>query len=798
MAVIALVPLATALAPSLGAAIGLSTGAIGVLAPLFVGAVGLGAAYLDSTFLYPLLFKQKGVEGPRLDDLRVQTATEGTPYQFVVGTIRTGGTVIWASNLIEKKKTSGGGKKPKQTSYSYSVDIAISFGAGVRRITKLWANGKVIYDLNIGGSPKYDARYTEINLYDGGTTQTASPLIESYEGSGNVSAYRGTCYVTIEGLQLNDFGNGIPQFQALVEQDIVDTAGVPLQEGIETIFKYAGWKTGWYDYSGVDEDKVLRGLLISGIFDMAKALEPLALAFRLVMRETAGVIEIMDRASADVVAIEEEDLGAHTEQPQPAYTVSDPSNKEVPSAIDLRFIDPTNNYDQGLKSERSPVYVSNHTESVDIPIALLPSEARELAMVLLHSGQVEAQTISTSFGPNMMVLQEQDVLTRTLGARTRRLRLTEVSKGWNSMVAVSGYFEQPNSQSGNVVDYDPGDPQPDPVDYTVPYVHILDIAPLRGEDINIPGVYIAASRPSGATEFKAVTVYKSLDGVSYSEAVTCNEESTIGEATTILADQPAWSGSTPEPDPIYALARDDTNTVTVQLWDTTATLETVTDAECKNGKNWMLIGDEVIGFVEATPLGGGEYTLSKLYRGLLNTQHACATHGSDEVACLLDTTLRFAPLPIANRLGTIYYKGVPLYGTPSGFTAFSRVWRAENVKTFRPFAVDVSRSGTDITITWERDSRVPKAAATYGGPLEEPILEFKIAFWEAGADVSITPPLRQIILTFVADAPLEYTYLTADQTTDRGGGSEGDPVKVRISQRGAHVEYGRFVVVDNL
>lgn len=794
MAVLILVPLAQAAVAGAGTAFGLA-GTIGAF--LFTTAVSVGAAYLDATYVYPLLFKQKGNDGPRLDDLRVQTATEGSPYQYIIGTLRSGGTLIWASDLLESSNTAGGGKKPKQTSYKYSVDIAISFGAGVRRITQVWANGKKIYDLNIGGAPKYDVRYTDIRIYSGANDQPVSPLIEGHKGSGNVSAYRGTCYVTIEGLQLADFGQAIPQFQALVEQDITDGPGVLLTDGIDTVFQLAGWDSAWYDLSGIDPTKVLHGMTIAGVFDLSKALEPLLLAYRLVMRETAGVIEIMERDAVDTLAITEDEMGTHTQQPVPAYKVTDKANKELPTGIDIRFLDPTHAYDQGMKAERSPVFISNNITSVDLPIAMQPHEARTLAMVMLHSGFVEAQTIETTFGPRMMILQEQDLLTRTIGARTRTLRATEVTRGWNSMVEVSGYFEQPNSQTGNLIDYDPGDDQPPPLDYTVPYLHVLDIGPVSADTVGTPGVLIGASRPGGADKFRSVTVYGSPDGTTYEEAVTCNTEAIMGNCDSILGDQPAWAGATPEPQPRYSTARDDVSTLTVTLWSSAQKLATVTDTQCINGRNWMLVGDEIIGFVEVTPLGGGSYALSKLYRGLLNTQHACATHGASEIFCVLNGALRFAPIPITYRKSTIHYKGVPLYGDPDAFGSFTQVWRAENVKTFRPFGVNSVRTGTDIKITWNRDTRIPKPAATYGGAADEAVIEFKIAIWEAGADTATTAPLRIATITMVSTTdPMEWTYTAADQTVD--GRTPGDPIKIRIAQRGSFVATGRFAILDNL
>ena len=68
---------------------------------------------------HAVLFKPKGREGPRLNELQVQTSSYGTQVPRLFGTMRVAGTVIWATDLRETKSKSGGGKgRPSVTSYS--------------------------------------------------------------------------------------------------------------------------------------------------------------------------------------------------------------------------------------------------------------------------------------------------------------------------------------------------------------------------------------------------------------------------------------------------------------------------------------------------------------------------------------------------------------------------------------------------------------------------------------------------------------------------------------------------------
>ena len=123
--------------------------ALGVVGSALGSAIGIGASagWLGGVMLGNLLFgggKGQNIEGPRIDDLSVQTSTYGAPIPLVYGTMRISGNVIWSTPLKETrtvKKSSGGkggGKKSSQTTYSYSVSFAVGLCLGpvatVRRI----------------------------------------------------------------------------------------------------------------------------------------------------------------------------------------------------------------------------------------------------------------------------------------------------------------------------------------------------------------------------------------------------------------------------------------------------------------------------------------------------------------------------------------------------------------------------------------------------------------------------------------------------------------------------------------
>jgi len=173
------------------------------------------------------------VQGPRLNDLKVTASTYGVAIPEIFGTVRVGGNLIWSSGIKETKKTSRPGKGgPKQTTYSYDATFAMALCKGeVAEILRIWADSKIIYDKTGGttrtpassGGSVFDTLVVELitakkkkkninlRLYRGDETQTPDSLIEADKGVGNVSAHRGLAYVVFERLQLENFGNRIPQ-----------------------------------------------------------------------------------------------------------------------------------------------------------------------------------------------------------------------------------------------------------------------------------------------------------------------------------------------------------------------------------------------------------------------------------------------------------------------------------------------------------------------------------------------------------------------------------------------------------
>jgi len=206
MATLVLSAAGAALGSSLGGSVlGLSMTAVG----RFAGAT-LGRA-IDQRILGA---GGQTIETGRLDRLRLSTAGEGQPIPQIYGRMRVGGHIIWATQFTEKTSTSGGGKggQPKIREYSYSVSLAVALCEGdITSVNRVWADGAEVsvFDLNM-------------RVYSGSGDQLPDSKMEAVEGVGAVPAYRGTAYVVFEDLDLERFGNRVPQFSFEVTRPVQD------------------------------------------------------------------------------------------------------------------------------------------------------------------------------------------------------------------------------------------------------------------------------------------------------------------------------------------------------------------------------------------------------------------------------------------------------------------------------------------------------------------------------------------------------------------------------------------------
>ncbi|WP_275789850.1 baseplate multidomain protein megatron [Pararhizobium gei] len=196
--------MATLLLQAAGAALGGIFGPVGAIVGRAAGA--LAGSVIDRS----IINSTKTISGARLGDARITGADEGTAITRAYGTVRIGGTLIWATRFEEEVRVERQGGKasgPRVETFRYYANFALGICEGeIACVRRVWADGREI-----------DLSDIEMRLYRGTQDQMPDPLIEAKQGVGKAPAYRGLAYAVFERLPLDGYGNRIPliQFEVL-------------------------------------------------------------------------------------------------------------------------------------------------------------------------------------------------------------------------------------------------------------------------------------------------------------------------------------------------------------------------------------------------------------------------------------------------------------------------------------------------------------------------------------------------------------------------------------------------------
>lgn len=203
----------------IGAAVGYFTGGASYIA-LGATAGGIIGGLIDGP--------QK-VEGPRLDDLKVQYSSYGAGVPILNGTMRISPNVIWSTNKIEIGSTStqGKGGGVENTTYRYFVHMRLLLCETPRdgstvNIVQIFQDGKLIYDAHSdvpveSALASDDNPYSFYTLYQGHADQLPDAVEQLNNGTDPVPAYRGVVSISMKAIGCP--GGRIPQFSFVLSNN---------------------------------------------------------------------------------------------------------------------------------------------------------------------------------------------------------------------------------------------------------------------------------------------------------------------------------------------------------------------------------------------------------------------------------------------------------------------------------------------------------------------------------------------------------------------------------------------------
>lgn len=557
-----------------------------------------------------MLFAPKARQGPRLSDLKVQTSSYGDAIPQIFGTMRVAGTVIWATDLQERRQSRSAGKgRPRQVDYSYSASFAVALSARpIGSIGRIWADGKLLRDA--GG------RFAEpvtFRTYAGSADQAVDPLIASAVGIDRTSGFRGIAYAMFEALDLAAFGNRIPQLSFEVVADAAPVAAAAI--GSALLNRPAAAQTG-----AVQGDAALSGYAAGG--RVRDALAPLVAFADLGLQHRAGQAVLANpywNDDSDAAA----DPGAvlvHPAAPLRAEEDRRTPLAKMPALVMLRHFDPARDF-QTSQQAAEVAGGRGPARMVEVPGAIDPAAAQQQARVLARAAGDARRGVTVRAGMGAVALPVGQAIEFSIDGVTALWRIAErcVDGGGVTLLLIRHAAAGPPAPAGPA---DGGDALVAPaLPGTEATLVILDL-PGDGETPrSVPLRMVAAGGAEAGWRGADLWWVGDSNG----------EPEPIGRISDALAlgalDQPLG--------PPGSWLIDWARPATVRLAHDGMTMANISEAALVGGGNLAMIGDEAVQFVRAIPLGARRWRLEGLLRARAGSAAPVTGHAAGAPFVLL-------------------------------------------------------------------------------------------------------------------------------------------------------------------
>ena len=634
--------------------------------------------------------------GPRLGDLSVQTSSYGTQVPRIYGTMRVAGSVIWSTDLVESSQTSGAKGQP-DTVYSYSVSFAVALSSRpLLQIRRIWADGKLLR----GESGDFKVS-TDFRFYDGLETQDVDPLIASLEGLDNTPAYRGLALAVFEHLELAEYGNRIP----FLTFEVVADASAPQLGSV-----LGDASDGLIDCQA---DTPVMGYAATGR-TMREALEPLVESFAVDLVEEGAALR--SPAVVSPITVSDDELGCTCDgRAAPRSEREQAPARSLPASLMLSYYDPQRDYLTG--QARSEAIGEAPTEAkVELPAVLAAEGARALAEQIMARQWTRKDKLTVRLPPRFMTL-EPGVLLDLPASPTRwqverltvdgMVTIAELRPAWRTMAELP-------ADAGRLVA---------PADIVAGELTLalVELPELTGAATSVPMAHLAAS--AATPGWKAVPIAVSA-GAFTSTVRVAGRKAVMGATMTPLADG-------------QARLLDAVNAVDVRLIDEGQWLTSCDDEALAGGTNLALIGDELVQFGSAVPIGPGEFRLTRLLRGRAGTEWAIAGHASGDLFLLISqASLLSIPLPS-------WARGSVLTAQSSTGAMASRLVDLRSVRPPAPVNLSaIVTAAGDLQLGWTRRSR---AGFAWLDDIDAPIREqselYAVTVSGLGGSIDVQSPV---------------------------------------------------------
>lgn len=399
----------------------------------------------------------------------------------------------------------------------------------------------------------------------------------------------------------------------------------PLSDVITDICQMGGVDVADIDVSALSGS--VDGYALTNLSTARANIDPLLKAFFIDPLKSDGKLKFRPRSGLSAVTtIAFDELGSAESGSDlsESFPLTRTQEDDLPLSLAVTYINATADYQNATETARRIITHSTNDQSIQMPVVMTSDKAASVANALLYDAWAERNKRSLKTGRRFAALDAGDVVNieYPLGT-TGPYRITR-----SSDTGVICEFD--------VVEHDgpiytvqalgsPATGQDGVLLISASRVTLLDIPILRDADDDA-GLYAAMT--ATATSWPGASLYVGLEDTSLSPAGTVTGSAIVGSADTLLGD---WTDGT----------LDEKNTVDVTVQG--ELFNSSRDSTLTSSVNAAVIGDEVLTFTTATLIGGTQYRLSGLHRGMRGTEWARSTHAIGDKFVLLEASSLLRP-----------------------------------------------------------------------------------------------------------------------------------------------------------
>jgi hypothetical protein len=638
-------------------------------------------------------------------------------------------------------------------------------------------------------------RFDSANIYLGSEEQIPNAMLESYLGAGNVPAFRGTVYICLTNLQLEDFGNAIPQFTVEVQQN--KNGSAYLHDIIHDICIDSGLTEDEIDSLGnIPETIQIPGFAITQSMSGRQALNMLQSVFPFDAAESSYGIVFNWINLRPKAILRREDFGSYLEgdaqsSPPPSVETTRAMDLDLPKRINLKFQEVARNYSSNTVYFLRTATNSQSIDNIDVTIALTRDQAQKQVEELLALKYTASKSHKVYLPPKYVIIEPGDAVLVPDPSYLNETdqyfvwRCVEVNLSPRGLIEMTFVDHDQYVESGAIVEADLEDntvtlPQNSP---TIPY--LLDIPLLDDLTSDTPGFYSVLGGNNDNWRGGALLVDISSGGTvpAFGQQQPATTTGSNWNQLAMNSLNMAHGYCMTALGPAHPACWDYKSKVRVLLRSKGMQLSNVAQSDLiANPFNVAIIGNEIVQYANVRALGNDIWELSTFLRGLRGTDYAINSHTRGErfVRLLQSSTVRITnDVRQLNKPGT--FRAI---SSGNSLDSDSSVTFANTGNSLRPYAPAIyeqtRRSTGDVYIRWS--PRVRQNGGLIDGQatvLDQPTEAYSIDVLDANGNVKNT---------YSFGAVREWTYTASAQATDYG--STPDKVYMNLYQIGQTIGRG--------